>query len=115
MIKVTGSNPKDSKTDPPFPERDLTKGSIPRNLWWLAWPQMIENVLNVVDQLVDLVWAGFISASTIAGVGVAHSYKQLVMTGRMGLDTAMRAMVARSIGAGAVSYTHLTLPTSDLV
>ena len=100
MVKVTGANPKDSKPEPTLYQRDLTKGSIPRNLWWLAWPQIIENVLNVVDQLVDLVWAGFISASTIAGVGVAQSYKQLVMTGRMGLDTAMRAMVARSIGAG---------------
>ena len=29
--------------------RDLTTGSIPKNLWWLAWPQMIEGVLNTVD------------------------------------------------------------------
>ena len=96
MVKLTGSPPKDSTNDPPLHEKDLTKGSIPRNLWWLAWPQMIENILNVVDQLVDLVWAGFISASTIAGVGVAQSYKQLVMTGRMGLDTAMRDTRGRS-------------------
>ncbi|PZC48625.1 MAG: Na+-driven multidrug efflux pump [Chloroflexi bacterium] len=110
MVKVTGSHPKDNKNDPPLHERDLTKGSIPRNLWWLAWPQIIENILNVVDQLVDLVWAGFISVSTIAGVGIAQSYKQLVMTGRMGLDTAMRAMIARAIGAGdKASANHAAL------
>ena len=80
--------------------RDLTQGSIPRNLWWLAWPQVVESVLNVVDQMADLVWAGIISASAIAGVGIAQSYKQLVMTGRMGLDTAMRAMISRAVGAG---------------
>ena len=61
---------------------------------------MVENVLNVVDQLADLVWAGFISVSTIAGVGIGQSYKQLVMTGRLGLDTALRATVSRAIGAG---------------
>lgn len=80
--------------------RDLTTGSIPKNLWWLAWPQMVESVLNVVDQIIDLVWAGLISVGAIAGVGIAQTYRQLVMTGRMGLDTAMRAQVARAIGAG---------------
>jgi putative MATE family efflux protein len=80
--------------------RDLTQGSIPRNLMWLAWPQVVESVLNVVDQIADLIWAGIISAGTIAGVGIAQSYKQLVMTARMGLDTAMRAMISRAVGAG---------------
>jgi len=42
--------------------RDLTTGSIPKNLWWLAWPQIVEGVLNVVDQIVDIIWAG-LSAS----------------------------------------------------
>ncbi|MBI4310138.1 MAG: MATE family efflux transporter [Chloroflexi bacterium] len=79
--------------------RDLTQGSIPKNLWWLAWPQVVEGVLNVVDQLVDIIWAGLISISAIAGVGIAQTYRQLVMTGRMGLDTAMSAQVSRAIGA----------------
>ncbi|MBI4201565.1 MAG: MATE family efflux transporter [Chloroflexi bacterium] len=79
--------------------RDLTTGSIPRNLWWLAWPQVVEGVLNVLDQLLDIFWAGIIGTSTIAGVGTAQTYKQLVMSGRMGFDTAMRAQVSRAIGA----------------
>ncbi|MBI4340316.1 MAG: MATE family efflux transporter [Chloroflexi bacterium] len=79
--------------------RDLTQGSIPRNLWWLAWPQVVEGVFNVTDQLLDIFWAGLIGTSTIAGVGTAQTFKQLVMSGRMGLDTAMRAQVARAIGA----------------
>ena len=91
--------PQSSQRRPARYGKDLTKGSVPRNLWWLAWPQMVENVLNVVDQLADLVWAGFISASAIAGVGIGQSYKMLVMTGRLGLDTAMRATVSRAIGA----------------
>ncbi|MBI2171820.1 MAG: MATE family efflux transporter [Chloroflexi bacterium] len=90
--------------------RDLTQGSIPRNLWWLAWPQMVESVLNVVDQIIDLIWAGIISVSAIAGVGIAQTYRQLTMTGRMGFDTAMRAQVARAIGAkDARLANHLAL------
>ncbi len=90
--------------------RDLTTGSIPKNLWWLAWPQIVEGVLNVVDQIVDIIWAGLISVSTIAGVGIAQTFRQLTMTGRMGLDTAMRAQVARAIGAGDTRLAnHLVL------
>lgn len=60
---------------------------------------MIEGVLNVADQMADLVWAGRISAQSIAGLGVAQSYVHLTMTGRMGFDTAMRAMISRAVGA----------------
>ncbi len=73
--------------------RNLTEGSIPRNLWYLAWPQMIEQALNIAYQLSDLLWAGRLGATSIAGLGVAQSYTQLAMTGRMGFDTAMRGTV----------------------
>ena len=49
--------------------RDLTKGSIPRNLWYLSWPQIAESFLSVVDQLADLVWAGRVGFQAIAGFG----------------------------------------------
>lgn len=29
--------------------RDLTEGSIPKNLWFLAWPQVVEGLLSVID------------------------------------------------------------------
>lgn len=80
--------------------RDLTSGSIPRNLWGLAWPQMVESVLNVADQLADLLWAGRLGARHVAGLGVSQTYVMTAMTGRMGFDTAMRAMVSRAVGAG---------------
>ncbi len=63
--------------------RDLTKGSIPRNLIFLAWPMVVESVLTVIDQLADLFWAGRIGLLAIAGLGVAQSYGMLAMSGRM--------------------------------
>lgn len=80
-------------------KRDLTEGSIPKNLWFLAWPQSTEGMLSILDHLADILWAGRLGASSIAGLGVAQSYVSLSMTGRMGFDTAMRAMVSRAIGA----------------
>lgn len=80
--------------------RDLTSGSIPRNLWFLAWPPFVEGILRVVDQVADLVWAGFLGHRAIAGMGAAQQYAQMGFTARMGIDTSMRAMVSRAIGMG---------------
>jgi len=99
-----------------YATRDLTEGSIPRNLWFLAWPQVIEGALNVLDQMVDLFWAGRgFGSRAIAGIGVAQNYTQFIMTGRQGLDTAMQAMVSRAIGAGNVPLAnHITLQALTL-
>lgn len=67
---------------------------------------MISGALQTVDQLADLVWAGFIGSRAIASIGVAQSWSQLVMTARMGLDTSARAMIARAVGAGNISLAN---------
>src|SRR5688572_9495797 len=85
-------------------QRDLTSGSIPKNLAFLAWPQIVEGLLNVFDQMWHLFLAGQgFGYHAIAGIGTAQQVVQLMRTGRMGLDTAMRAMIARAIGAGDVT------------
>ena len=91
--------------------RDLTKGSVPKNLWFLAWPQMIEGVFNSLDQMVDLFWAGrVIGFRAIGGIGVAQAYAHLVMMARTGLDIAMQAMISRAVGAGRMDQAnHIAL------
>jgi putative MATE family efflux protein len=62
---------------------------------------MIEGVLNVIDQMLDLFWAGRgFGVQAIAGLGIAQSYMMLLMQGRMGLDMGMQAMISRAIGMG---------------
>ena len=80
-----------------YATRDLTDGSVRRTLWFLAWPQTADGALRMVDQLADLVWAGFIGSLAIAGMGVAQLYSQMAFTARMGLDMGMRAMVSRAM------------------
>ena len=115
--RQAADNSHDRETDSPGPPvskrrrssyatRDLTKGSVPKNLWFLGWPQVAEGFLSVVDQLADLIWAGRLGFQAIAGLGVAQTYLMLVMTARMGLDTGMRTMIARAVGMRNIPYAN---------
>src|SRR3990172_1373781 len=81
---------------------DLSAGSIPGHLFRLAWPQVIEQSLNIIDQTVDMFWAGRLPGGfrALAGLGVAQTFSQLGFMGRQGLEQATRAMVSRAVGAG---------------
>lgn len=95
--------------------RDLTQGSIPRNLWFLAWPGMVAGVLQAIDHISELFWAGFLGFRAIASIGVAQTWVQLFNTLRMGLDTATRAMIARAIGAQDVPLANYIAMQSTLL
>ena len=95
--------------------RDLTRGSVRRHLWYLGWPQIAEGALSVVDHFADLIWAGRLGFQAIAGLGVAQSYLMLAFMARMGLDAAMRSMIARALGArDAARANHVLLQSMVL-
>ena len=89
--------------------RDLTKGSIPGNLWYLSWPQITESFLSVIDHVADLIWAGRIGFQAIAGLGVAQSFLMMLVTARMGLDAGMRSMISRAVGARKIAHANHVL------
>ena len=99
-----------------YAERDLTVGSVPRHLWFLGWPMMVSGLLQSVDSVLDLFWAGRgFGARAIAGLGVAQQWVLFTWTLRMGLDTSTRAMVARAVGAGNIPLAnHVTLQAFTL-
>ncbi len=99
-----------------YAQRDLTQGSIPRNLAFLGWPLVAEGALNSLDQLLDLFWAGHAAgARGIASIGIAQNYIMLIRLGRQGIDIGMRAMVARAVGAGDVRLAnHVVLQAFTL-
>ena len=68
---------------------------------------MTEGALYVFYQMVDLFWAGQgFGLGALAGVGAVWSYTNLALTARGGLDTAMRAMVSRAVGAGDMAQAN---------
>ena len=97
------------KHTPDSKRRDLTKGSVSRNLWNMAWPQMGDSALTVVDQIADLFWAGRMGYKTIAGLGIAQIYILIYSTARIGLDASMRAMISRAVGANDKEYANHVL------
>jgi putative MATE family efflux protein len=98
-----------------YATRDLTSGSIPHNLWFLAWPQTVEGAMRVLDQVADLIWAGFLGTRSLAGIGVSQQYTQMVWTARGGVDTAQRAMVSRAVGMGDIALAnHVVLQAATI-
>ena len=95
--------------------RDLTQGSIRNHVWYLGWPQVAEGFLGVVDQVADLVWAGRLGFHAIAGLGAAQAYLSTIMMARMGLDSSMRAMIARAVGARRIGQANHVLAQSFML
>lgn len=90
-----------------YATRDLTVGDARRNLWFLAWPQMVAGLFNASDQVADIFWAGRVAGfGAIGGIGVAQAYGQLIMMARMGLDVGMQAVISRAVGARDIALAN---------
>ncbi len=87
---------------------DLSTGGIPRHLFRLAWPQVIEQTLNIIDQVIDMFWAGRLPGGfrALAGLGVAQTFSQLGFMSRQGLEQSTRAMVSQAVGAGNLTLAN---------
>jgi putative MATE family efflux protein len=80
--------------------RDWTQGSVIGNLLALAWPVVISQGLTMLGPTIDMIWVGRLGADAIAAVGLSAMVIMVVGALMMGLFTSLRAMVARSVGAG---------------
>src|SRR5512146_2698013 len=74
--------------------------SLNRQLFNLAWPSLVENLLQTMLGFVDLVFVGQLGADAIAGIGLGNQLMFLLLVAFMGLSVGNQALVARSIGAG---------------
>lgn len=81
------------------PSRD-EPASINRQLFALAWPSLIENLLQTMLGVVDLIFVGQLGADAIAGVGLGGQLMFTLVVLFAGLSVGNQALVARSIGAG---------------
>lgn len=78
--------------------------SLNRQLFNLAWPSLVENLLQTMLGFVDLVFVGQLGADAIAGVGLGNQLMVLLQVAFMGLSVGNQALVARAIGAGDKEY-----------
>ncbi|GAA3918108.1 MATE family efflux transporter [Chitinophaga oryziterrae] len=79
-------------------QQDYTQGSIPRAVFLLAIPMILELSLESVFALVDMFFVSKLGQNAIATVGLTESVITLVYSIAIGLSTAATAIVARRIG-----------------
>lgn len=79
--------------------RDLTEGSIVKNIWVLALPMVIEMTMQSTFNIIDLFWVGKLGPEAIASVSLAGVILMVYFSLIVGIATSSSAMIARKIGA----------------
>jgi putative MATE family efflux protein len=80
-------------------KRDLTTGSIHRNIWTLAVPMILEMATQSATQIVDTYWVGKLGSAALAAVTISITLRWVINSLANGLGIGGMAVVARRIGA----------------
>ena len=80
-------------------KRDLTKGSIARNIWHLSLPLIIGNILLGSFSIIDMVFVGKLGPSAVAAVSLSGVILEIIWIAIMGVSIGTVAMIARFVGA----------------
>ncbi len=81
------------------PFRDLTRGSLLKNLWALALPMIVANVLQNAFAIVDMIFVGRLGPTAVAAVAVSGLVLMVAWTLLIGIAISTVAMVSRFFGA----------------
>ncbi|MDJ1498774.1 MATE family efflux transporter [Cytophagaceae bacterium DM2B3-1] len=79
-------------------QQDYTQGSIPKAIFLLAIPMILELSLESVFAVVDMFFVSKLGQNAIATVGLTESVITIVYSIAIGLSTAATAIVARRTG-----------------
>jgi putative MATE family efflux protein len=79
--------------------KNLTEGSIPKEMWSLAWPLMLSVFFYTLYNTVDAFWVGKISAEAIAAVGISQITLFAMVAVSMGITAGSGVLMAMNIGA----------------
>ena len=82
-------------------DRSIVEGPIPRAVWRIAWPTMLQNVIGGLQGIVDHAMVGhFVGYTGNAAIGVAWQIFLVIIIFITSLYTGMGVLVARFAGAG---------------
>lgn len=79
--------------------RDLTEGSVVKNIWHLALPMMVGNLFQNAFNIVDMIFVSKLGASAIAAVTISGVVLGFLFVIIIGIYMGTVALVARFIGA----------------
>jgi putative MATE family efflux protein len=81
-------------------DRSIVEGPIPRAVWKLAWPTMLQNIIAGLQGVIDHVMVGqFVGYTANAAIGVAWQIFLVVIVFVVSVFTGMGVLVARFAGA----------------
>lgn len=80
--------------------QDLTRGSILRQLWSLAWPMMLSMFFFSLYNLVDAFWVGKLSPDAIAAVSISQISLFVMISLSMGISVGSAVLMGMAIGGG---------------
>ncbi len=80
--------------------QDLTQGSIPRQLWSLAWPMMLSMFFFSLYNLVDAFWVAKLSPDAIAAVSISQITLFVMISLSMGISIGSAVLTGMNMGAG---------------
>lgn len=79
-------------------EADYTRIELPRAIFLLAVPMILELVMESTFAVVDIYFVGRLGASAVATVGLTETWLFLLYSIGMGLATGVTAVIARRVG-----------------
>ena len=94
---------------------DITQGSLYSNIWHLAWPIVLSQVLFMIPDLYDGIWLGRLGSSAQAAAGLASSTRFTMISVLMALSGGSGAVVARYVGAKDQENANLAVLQSVLL
>jgi putative MATE family efflux protein len=83
----------------PAGRHDVTQGSLAHNIWHLAWPILLSQLLFMAPDLYDAIWLGRLGSGAQAAAGLASSARFTMISVLMALSGGSGAVVARYVGA----------------
>lgn len=91
-------------------DRSIVEGPLPRAVWMLAWPTMLQNLIGGLQGVVDHALVGhFVGYAGNAAIGVAIQIFIVVIAFVMSVFSGMGVLVARFAGANDADKVNRTV------
>lgn len=95
--------------------KDLTKGSIGKELFLLALPLMIANLVNIAYNMIDMYFIGIVGPEALSAVGTAGLYlwlsASIVFFSKQGMET----LLSHAIGRGSERESRDIIKTGVII
>lgn len=100
-------------------QRNLTEGSIVKNILYLSWPIVVSSLLQTTMGIADTLMVGALGPESLAAVGMSRFIFMVVLVFILSVSTGSQVFVARYFGAedkeGATRVTDQALILSGIL